>query len=404
MSISIVHGLRKARGTNKKLQILKKHKDNDQWKRILEAMYDTGVNYHVSSPSENTFLEDHEVDYDDMLEALSTLASRKYTGNKARDFAVACSEQYGEMFRLVLGGSLKAGVSTTTINKAYPELIPTYPLMLAKDVEIKEYPIWGSTKFDGVRLIAKNYGDKVVIITRQGKHFPLEELEKEIAKLHPGVYDGELVVGDGMQAGRTKITGYVNKVLLGKAKTLPEYTFCIFDYIPIQDWENQKSTFVYGTRYQTLVEQFPKYKQGNLRIVQQECLRNNSEVEHFFNNRLVFGFEGIILRYKASHYQWKRTPDLIKKKAIKDCKLTCVGTNEGTGKYEGLIGALVCVGRVEGKPVRVKIGSGLTDTDRQEPEAHFIGNTIDIEYNDVVTQEKSDTYSLFLPRFKRVLK
>lgn len=405
MSIAIVHELRKARGTNKKLEVLKKYRDNDQWKLLLKLMYDTGINYHVSAPSENTFLEDSEANYDEMVQALEALSNKTYTGNAARNFAYRCSGQYGELFRLILGGSLKAGVSTTTINKAYPGLIPEYPLMLAKDVPIKVFPIWGSTKFDGVRLIAKNYGHgKASIITRQGKSFDLEELKNEIISLQPGVYDGELVVGDGYQAGRTKITGYVNKVLLGKAKTIPEYTFCIFDYVPLEEWEARECSLTYGMRYHALSIQIPYESLGNIRVVKQELLKSLEEVESMFSDRLQKGFEGIMLRYKDDPYKWKRSDSLIKKKAIKDCRLECFDTTDGTGKYEGMIGALICKGKVSGKFVSVKIGTGLTDTDRHNPPEHYVGSLIDIEYNDLVKPENSDIHSLFLPRFKRVIR
>lgn len=405
MSIAIVHELRKARGTNKKLQILLKYKNHYQWQRILRAMYDTGINYHVSAPSDNTFKDDHEVDYEEMLLALGSLAGRAYTGNKARDFAIRCSREYGEMFRLILGGSLKAGVSTTTINKAYPGLIPTYPLMLAKDIKIPKYPILGSTKFDGVRLIAKNYGNRVEIITRQGKVFPLRSLQEEVSRLYPGVYDGELVIGDGLQAGRTKITGYVNRVLLGNATSIPEYTFCIFDYIPLEDWDAQESLKPFNTRYTDLASQMPYTgRVGNIRLVKQEYLLNDREVESLFNDRLEKGFEGIILRYENDNYVWKRSEALIKKKAINDCKLRCVGVTAGTGKYEGLIGALICEGKVQGKDIKVKLGSGLTDHDRYEPPEAYTGQIIDVEYNDIIKPANKDQYSLFLPRFKRVIR
>ena len=164
-----------------------------------------------------------------MLEDLELLSSRHYPGNAARNFALECSQTYGEIFRLILGGSLRAGVSVTTINSVYPGLIDTFKVMLAKDTDAIRYPILASTKYDGVRLIAfvKPLGD-VVLKTRQGKVLHIESLEKQLSSQVAGVYDGELVEGNGKQAGRTGITGSVNKCLKGSATDIENYTFCIF--------------------------------------------------------------------------------------------------------------------------------------------------------------------------------
>ncbi len=94
---------------------------------------------------------------------------------------------------------------------------------------------------------------------------------------------------------------------------------------------------------------------------------------------------------------------MVKMKATEEMELTCVGTTEGTGKYEGMIGALVCQGSIGAKDINVKLGSGLTDHDREQPPEYYIGKDIDVLYNDIVKAEGSTRYSLFLPRFKRVV-
>ena len=399
--MGIVHELRRARGGNKKLAILHQYTGNEDWKRILLAMYDTSINYYVSAPKDNTFIED-PVDVDDMMYGLSELADRTYTGNAARAVAREYSEKYGEIFRLILDGSLKAGISVTTINKAYPDLIPTFPVMLAKDVEVDRYPILASTKFDGVRVIAfVNNGGKVQLKTRAGKLMRIRSLEMDMALRPPGVYDGELVMGDGKQVGRTKITGYVNKVLKGTAIDIPGYTFCIFDFVPIEAWDRRQCTWGYYQRLAFLEKNVSTSK--HVVIAEQLKMHNLNDVNELFSDRLIKGYEGLILRSYEDPYIWGRSAKLIKKKAIKEGTLGCYDTTEGTGKYEGMIGALMCAGTVDGKQVRVKIGSGLSDHDREGLHAYYIGKDIEILYNDIVRAEGASHYSLFLPRFKRVL-
>ena len=70
-----------------------------------------------------------------------------------------------------------------------------------------------------------------------------------------------------------------------------------------------------------------------------------------------------MLRGASSPYEWRRSRYLLKCKPVDDAEAVVVGYLPGTGKYEGLTGALVCKcnNRV------VTIGTGLTDEDRMNP-------------------------------------
>ena len=399
--ISIVHELRRARGGIKKLAILRQYENNEEWKEVLKAMYDTSINYYVSAPNENTFI-DEAVDVSDMLYGLSELSDRTYTGNAARAVAREYSQKYGEIFRLILDGSLKAGISITTINKAYPGLIPTFPVMLAKDVEIARYPMLASTKYDGVRVIAFVHPNgRVDLKTRAGKKFRVASLEVSMMNQTPGVYDGELVEGGGKQAGRSTITGAVNKCLKGTATDISiPYTYCIFDYVPMAAWSVQQCSWDYTQRLTELNGNFVHFH--HILIAEQTIVDNQEHVDEMFADRLSKGYEGLIVRAFDDPYVWGRSDKLIKKKATKECTLRCYDTVEGTGKYEGMIGSLVCAGKIDDKEIRVKVGSGLSDFDRDMPSSHYVGQDIEILYNDVVKGKDSRYHSLFLPRFKRI--
>jgi len=401
MCIQIVHELRKARGSNKKLAILKKYKNNKYWLKTLQAMYDSSINYYTSAPDDLTFLDGTFLDYPEIFEVLEVLSSRKFTGKVAQAFAVECSQRFGEIYRLILGRSLKAGVSIITVNKAYPGLIKTFDVMLAKDVDLLKYPILASIKYDGVRVLAFVGVTGITSLkTREGKTLRIESLEKLLSGFAPGVYDGELVAGNGKQAGRTKITGQVNKCLLGTATDIEDSTFCIFDHLTHIEWREQKTERTYSHRLYFLKGEV-KEEPGIL-LAKQYMLSKQEDVNRMYAFYLKLGYEGLILRYPDDAYIWKRSAKLIKKKATKECKLMCVGATKGTGKYEGLIGALICEGRVECKQVNVKLGTGLTDQDRELSVDDYKGYMIDVLYNDLVKAKKALVYSLFLPRFKRV--
>ena len=66
----------------------------------------------------------------------------------------------------------------------------------------------------------------------------------------------------------------------------------------------------------------------------------------------------------------------------------------GTGKYEGMIGSLIC--ESSDGIVKVSVGSGLTDEDRKKPVEDYIDKIIAINYNGKITNKQNEQ-SLFLP-------
>jgi DNA ligase-1 len=75
---------------------------------------------------------------------------------------------------------------------------------------------------------------------------------------------------------------------------------------------------------------------------------------------------------------------------------------EGSGKYVGKMGALICEGMDDGKHIQVNVGGGYTDAERQEywdNRDAVIGQTV-VVICDAVTQNQDGTYSLRFPRFK----
>ena len=251
MQIKIVHELRKVKGRNAKLDILRKYKDDGLWKNILVAMYDDSINYYVSAPSDTTFTDG---DCEGMFSALYALSNRSVTGNAARELARNTSRAYGEIFRLVLKGSLNAGVSIKTINAAYPCLIPTFDVMLAEKNRPEVFPVWSSIKYDGVRVVITVMGGSVKIQTRSGKVLIIDSLIDSMSKQADGVYDGELVMGDGLQISRTGITGEVNRVLKGTSTEIIGYTFCIFDKLSLTEWSDQDCPRGYAARHKDLLD------------------------------------------------------------------------------------------------------------------------------------------------------
>jgi DNA ligase-1 len=75
---------------------------------------------------------------------------------------------------------------------------------------------------------------------------------------------------------------------------------------------------------------------------------------------------------------------------------------EGTGRNQGRLGAFVCEGVDDGRHIRVNVGSGFTDSNRDDfwsQRSDIIGSIVEVRA-DAVTQNQDGSYSLRFPRFK----
>jgi len=88
-----------------------------------------------------------------------------------------------------------------------------------------------------------------------------------------------------------------------------------------------------------------------------------------------------------------------------ECDLEIIAVEEGTGKYAGKLGAVVCRSRPEdGISITVNVGSGFNDDHRNNLWAirdTLIGKIVAVKYN-MRSKNKAGEESLFLPIFVEV--
>jgi ATP-dependent DNA ligase len=88
-----------------------------------------------------------------------------------------------------------------------------------------------------------------------------------------------------------------------------------------------------------------------------------------------------------------------------ECDLEIIAVEEGTGKYAGKLGAVVCATRSEdGKRLTVSVGSGFNDAHRDNLWSirdSLIGKIVAVKYN-MRIKNKVGEESLFLPIFVEV--
>jgi DNA ligase-1 len=183
----------------------------------------------------------------------------------------------------------------------------------------------------------------------------------------------------------------------------------LFDFIPLTD-------FLAGSwdKPQTTRSNYVKYwVMENESVLQhvQACawedvdLDSKEGQERFveLNKAAVDGgYEGVMIKDVDAPYECKRSHAWLKAKPFIEVTLEVVDVEEGTGRNEGRLGAVVCSGEDDGKNIRVNVGSGFTDDNRSvfwSGRDALIGQLVEVRA-DAVTQNQDGTYSLRFPRFK----
>jgi DNA ligase-1 len=115
------------------------------------------------------------------------------------------------------------------------------------------------------------------------------------------------------------------------------------------------------------------------------------------------GYEGIMIKDLDAAYECKRSFSWLKLKPFIEASLEIIDVEEGTGRNQGRLGALVCSGMDDGRLIQVNVGSGFSDSDRSEfwpVRSELIGQIVEVRA-DAVTQNQDGSYSMRFPRFLR---
>lgn len=154
----------------------------------------------------------------------------------------------------------------------------------------------------------------------------------------------------------------------------------------------------YAKRYSTLQAIISKQKAEGKKIwnVTSTIVQTLEEAQEIFQGYLAEGYEGIILKDGNGVWEDKRAKHQIKFKGELECDLKIVAIEEGTGKYAGMLGAIVCESS-DGK-IKVNVGSGFNDAHRKNLGKEILDKIVAIKFNSRIKNKLGDE-SLFLPIF-----
>lgn len=402
--------------------ILRANSENDLLKSVIKLALDPFIQFYIRKIPKYKASK-VTLTLASALDKLSELSSRNKTGNAGIEHLTYIMESVNAedalVIERVIEKDLRCGVSEATVNKIWPRFIPTYPVMLASGFEGKliekfNWPGFVQLKLDGMRFNAIVRNGKVELRSRNGKelNIPNELFHQsftELAKFYQEdvVFDGELLVinDSGKPLDRKTGNGILTKSIKGtqsKAEAAMVRA-TLWDAIPFNAFVEGVFDTPYHKRLKSLTTSLTNVPQNLshlLSIVETKEVENQYQATELFNKYLQLGFEGTILKDRNGIWEDKRSKGQIKFKGELECDLKVVDWEEGTGKNKGRLGNLV-VESSDGV-IRVGVGTGFTDLDRDTIKPNVVGKIVSIKYNARIQDKRGNVESLFLPVFVEI--
>jgi DNA ligase-1 len=349
------------------------------------------------------------------------LAKRELTGNDAKDaielcLAIAKKNEWNDWYRRILIKDLRCGVSEKTINKAVEKInadyiVPTFTCQLAHDSANHEGKLTGQklveVKLDGVRVITVVWPDgRVLQFSRNGKELVnFEHVKEQLSRVahtfdEPMVLDGEIM--------SSSFQDLMKQVHRKNSTVASDAVLNLFDMLTLEDFEKGISTHTQTERSNMLTAWIEKYGDELLdvgalssELIDLDTDAGKSKFKEINQRAIVGGYEGIMIKDPDAPYECKRTVNWLKLKPFIEVTLEVKDVEEGTGRNVGKLGALVCEGDDDNRRIRVNVGSGFSDSDRDSfwsSRSEIVNKLVEVRA-DAITQNQDGTYSLRFPRF-----
>ena len=432
---SILEKLENTNSQKEKIEILKTM--NEIQKRWFSLCYNSLITFGVKKIPEYTS-ESNSLDTVSIMDILEKeFVTREITGNAAierlRDILSNAEEP--EAVERLIKRDARCSVNSTLLNKVFPNLIPEIPCMLAQPMNEKtlkniKFPAFSQLKADGMRCIAFITSNNVRMFSRNGTEIicePLKNTLMTIGQIEENLLsdnvalmlDGELICyKDNKLLDRKTSNGICNKVLKGTANENE------LNLIQMQLWDIVKidsNTFSpledksYEARLEDLYSILNMSVFSKLEVIPTEVVNSMEEALEHFQKMLSQGLEGTILKNQDAKWSNTRSKDLVKLKEENTIDLLVVDIEEGSGDFEGGLGAIIC--ETSDKKLRVRVGTGFSFEDRgfvndlsngkkvvkqikslEEVSKNYLGKIVEVKYNQIIKSKGKDEMSLFLPR------
>lgn len=418
----IIRLLASTNSKNEKMAILEKHKDNIMLQQVLYYTYND-LKYKISldavakakasedkAPICSPFALCQELAKSNINDDLRAKVKSYIQYTVPKD----CRD-------LVLNMLLKdQGIRMTskTINKVIPNLIPEFKCMLGnpvKKAKLKESDWIAITqKMNGIRAVFC-YDD---FRSRQGKviegfdcikqdlYMLYEELGYNVLSL---VFDGELVQINKDNAKNDEDNFRESLSIVNSKERTKEdeakIEYVLFDIVPTDEFFEGESRKKYKARREILdqiQEICDRLELQHLRVVPCYYMGKYSKkvVDETLAKTDALELEGVMIN-KNAPYVTKRTSNLLKVKSFFFNDVYCLDIYEGEGEFVGMLGGIT----TNYKGYKVNCGSGFTQEQRKyywEHKDEIVGKIVTIKCKGESRNSKNDDLSMNFPIFTEV--
>ena len=415
MGVSNIIALQLIRGSNAKKEFIKENKDNDWFKRFLYYALNPMLTYNISENTMKKLLESETsgtqklILFEEIFECCEFLSRLRGIDDATLRQICCLLKKYPDderdIYIKLLSKTLRLGVTAKTVNKIIPNLIPEWEVQ--QSFPIDKYPMpegsyfWVTEKLNGNRATFYNG----LLYSRTGAVYKgLGRIVDSLRWLSDAgfVLDGELILKD--KDGLTDneafriATGILNSDDVNKTGIC----YTIFDIIPVKDFESATPKVEYKHRRRILddcAKQMCESEYVKVTPVLYEGT-DQSVIEMLLSKMVEQDKEGLMINMDVP-YQRTRHRGILKVKRFYTMDLPIIRCEEGSGRLEGTLGALV----LAYKNNEVKVGSGFTDEQRTtywENREQLQGTICEVKYKEISKDKKTQLESLQFPVFVRL--
>lgn len=399
--IYIIEQLKSTSSNKSKEKIIKENSDNELFKRILFYTYNTDFKYGMQKKS--ITIKNGDSKWNSLFDMLNELSNSNINDNLRINIGKFLgninNKDERELVINILLKDLRCNINIKSINKAIPNLIPSFDIMLGSKGELDKLPKgmkFVTEKYDGVRCFTQIRDGKIIMKSRQNKVFEgLVEIVSAIADLGLDnvCLDGELLAIDSPYETVYKDT---MKIVSTKDEEKHGVKYMLFDIIPLSEFDNKEGKMKYSDRRAWL----NTIKESRFINVAPILYKGTDidEVLKVLDECRGNGAEGCMINTDKP-YEFKRSKVLQKLKVMSTCDLRVIGFEEGDGKLKGTLGKIIC----NYKGFDLGVGSGFSEAMRDEiwnNQDKYLGKISEIQYFEQTNNDEGGL-SLRFPVFKQ---
>jgi hypothetical protein len=423
-------------GTNAKMDILKKYKDNELLTRVLYLANSKRVKYYIKRiPSYEFFGVNYSLEQ--ALGIIMEISNRDVTGQLAIDKLVFVLENLDAddayIIERIIEKDCKIGMGTSNMNKVIKGLIEDTPYMGAVSFDEKKarkiFEKGGKgisqVKMDGRYCNAIIRAGEVELESRQGEPTIVTgaKFVEELTQLEDCVLNGELTM-DGIP--RYESNGIIASIIdiCGKKEqrtdkenekklvtfeekhgnfeeALSKIRYTVWDRISIDEYFETKSNVPYNKRAIELNRALKNIETTRVSIVEGVVVNSYEEAIGHFQEILARGEEGTILKSYDGEWKDGKPTWQIKMKLELALDLVITGFNYGTKgtKNENVVSSLnaeTSCGKLKTRPQGLTESLMVEITENQE---NLLGTIIEVKCSGL-SFDNTGAYSLLYPAFK----